>query len=132
MNLPDVIDGRFSAARALWLLEQLGEGSAIGAAVAGGPEFRAWTTATTLAAYSLNALNGANWQRSGGKKDKPKPIEPPSPKSRKREKGASPLQRRIEHQRRLARQAAAQRAQAAEVEAEPRVSRGGLGVATEE
>lgn len=105
-----------SAARALWLLGQLGEGSAVGAAVAGGPEFRAWTTSTILAAYSLNALNGANWQRSGGKKSRPKPIEPPKPKSadgRSKKKAPNALQRRI------AQQAALQRAQ---------VQRGGLGV----
>jgi len=103
-----------SAARALWLLEQLGEGSAIGAAVAGGPEYRAWTTATTLAAYSLNALNGANWQRSGGKRSKPTEIKPPEPKTpakaasgRGRKKPATALQRRI------AQQAALRRAQTA-------------------
>lgn len=76
-----MIDGRFSAARALWLIEQLGEGSATTAAVAGGPEHRPWTTATVLAAATVNALQGGNWQRGGGKGKKPKPIEPPKPKS---------------------------------------------------
>lgn len=122
-----MIDGKVSAARALWLLEQLGEGSAIGAAIAGGPEYRAWTTATTLAAYSLNALNGANWQRGGGRKSRPKPIEPPQPKNRGRKKAGSSLQRRI------AQQAALRRAQAEAVndgtsDATSTVERGGLGV----
>lgn len=110
-----MIDGRVSAARALWLLGQLGEGTALWAAASGGPEFRAWTTATRIAAFSLNALNGANWQRSGGKGKKPELIEPPQPKgvARGRKKGPSALQKRI------ATQAALQRAQ---------VQRGGLGV----
>ena len=107
-----MIDGRVSAARALWLLGQLGEGSALWAAASGGPEYRAWTTATRIAAYSLNALNGANWQRGGGKGKKPPPLEPPAPKAatgkggKGRKKAPSALQRRI------AQQAALQRVQA--------------------
>lgn len=81
VNLPDVIDGRESAARALWLIGQLGEGSALGAAAAGGPEHRPWTTANVLAAAAVNALQGGNWQRGGGKGKKPKPIEPPKAKA---------------------------------------------------
>jgi hypothetical protein len=107
INLPDVISGQVSAARALWLLEQIGEGSALWAAASGGPEYRAWTTPVRIAAFSLNALHGANWQRGGGKGSKPKPIEPPEPKGTgaepARKKGASSLQRRIAQQAALRR-----------------------------
>lgn len=71
-----------SVARALWLLEWLPEGAALHASIQGGPEFRPWTLATTLQAGSLNALNGANWQRAGGKGKKPQPVSPPTKKKR--------------------------------------------------
>lgn len=112
-----MIDGRVSAARALWLLEQLGEGSALRAAVMGGPEFRPWTTATTIAAYSLNALNGANWQRGGGRGGKPKPIEPPQPKAKTARQANGPRGSGVK--RRIAQQVAMRRAQAAATASTP-------------
>lgn len=39
----------------------------------------AWTTTDHLLAQVVDVLNGANWQRAGGKdKDKPKPVLRPS------------------------------------------------------
>lgn len=62
----------------LWLLEWLPEGSAYYASQRGGPEHRAWPLPVLLAAGALNALNGANWQRGGGRGQQPTPIKPPT------------------------------------------------------
>jgi hypothetical protein len=37
-----------------------------------------------LLASVLDALNGANWQRGGGKGSKPKPTQRPDPRAEKR------------------------------------------------
>lgn len=63
--------------RVLWLLEQLPEGSAFHASLKGGLTHRAWTADRVLLAGIFNALQGANYQRGGGKDKKPKPINPP-------------------------------------------------------
>lgn len=41
------------------------------------PELSEWTTDTDLLAAILHTLQGANWQRAGGRGRKPKPIERP-------------------------------------------------------
>lgn len=38
----------------------------------------AWTVTDHLLADAVDALNGANWQRGGGKGDAPKPVARPS------------------------------------------------------
>lgn len=54
----------------------------------------AWTTESHLLAQAVDALNGANWQRSGeGKGQAPKPIPRPSDIKAEREKQASMLER---------------------------------------
>jgi len=42
----------------------------------------AWTPGDHLAAHTVDVLQAANWQRSGGKGDKPKPIQRPGDSSR--------------------------------------------------
>ena len=37
-----------------------------------------WSVEAQLMAFAVDALNGANWQRSGGKGSKPKPIDRPA------------------------------------------------------
>lgn len=73
----------FGAARVLWLLEWLPEGCALHASLQGGPEYLPWNLANTIAAGQFNALNGANYQRSGGRGKRPTPLSPPKPKPRK-------------------------------------------------
>lgn len=48
----------------------------------GGPEHVGWDLHAHLLAGVLDALNGANYQRSGGKGQKPKPIPRPGKKSK--------------------------------------------------
>ena len=45
----------------------------------------AWTTADYLAAEQADALTWANWQRAGGKGQKPKPIPRPADMRKKAE-----------------------------------------------
>ena len=66
----------------------------------------AWGLAEQLAAVQADALHGANWQRSGGKGQKPKPIPRPGagPKTEKFGTGRSrdeldELLARVGHQR---------------------------------
>ncbi len=44
-----------------------------------GAEYGSWTTTDFLLAGVIDVLNGANWQRGGGKGSRPKPL--PRPKS---------------------------------------------------
>jgi hypothetical protein len=44
-----------------------------------GPEYSAWQTTDYLLAAVVDVLQGANWQRGGGKGARPKPL--PRPKS---------------------------------------------------
>lgn len=83
-----MVTGRsdFGPREVLWLLQWLPEGCAFHASIAGGPEYLPWTLGNLLAAGQTNALNAANWQRGGGKSQRPKPIEPPKPKHQGRSK----------------------------------------------
>lgn len=67
--------------RALWLIAWLPEGSAFVASLRGGPQHRAWTVSSYLAAGAINALAAGNWQRGGGKGRKPQPITGPKTRS---------------------------------------------------
>lgn len=68
----------------LGLLEQMGQDTATAAALAGGRQYRGWTTDTYMLALVVDCLTGANYQRSGGKGRKPKPVpRPDKAKSRR-------------------------------------------------
>lgn len=49
----------------------------------GGPSFE-WTATQYLLASILDVLAVANWQRSGGKAHRPKPLERPGQQTKKR------------------------------------------------
>ena len=57
------------------LIEHSDTGSAVFRAR--NPKSWAWDVDTDLLAAILFTLQGANWQRAGGKGDKPKPVERP-------------------------------------------------------
>jgi hypothetical protein len=61
----------------LWLVGQLPPGSAFGASVRGGPEFRPWTPELHLLAGIANLLNAANRQRAGKRTREPL-VKPPT------------------------------------------------------
>lgn len=63
----------------LWLVEQLPEGSALNAAMRGGPQHRVWTSDLHLQAAVVNMLYAANRQRSG-KATKTGLVTPPAAK----------------------------------------------------
>lgn len=62
---------RFVGVRAI----NLPPGSAVWRALGEG---QAWTDGDYLLAAAVDALNGANWQRAGGKDEKPKPVMRPA------------------------------------------------------
>lgn len=57
------------------------EDSAYHAELRGGQQFRGWTSDRYLLASILDVLQGANYQRSGGKGKKPKPTWRPKKSS---------------------------------------------------
>ena len=67
----------------LMLVGQLPDTSAFAASARGGPEFRAWSVATSLQAATVNLLHAANIQRAGKKSFKPL-VSPPQRKAPKR------------------------------------------------
>lgn len=75
----------------LRLVEHLPETSALFAALRGGPEHRPWTTTTYLLAGTCNALAAGNWQRGGGRGQRPTPITGPAVASRPQRGGRTSL-----------------------------------------
>lgn len=69
---------RLSWRRLLVLIRHLPPSSSV-AVLTHGPQ---WATGDYLLAAAVDALHGANWQRSGGKGSRPKPIPRPGDKSR--------------------------------------------------
>lgn len=67
----------------LTLVGQLSDGSALAASIRGGPEFRSWTLANSLAAAQANLLYAANQQRAGKKSIKT--LIPPPKKAAKKQ-----------------------------------------------
>lgn len=63
-------------------MEHIPPDSALGAAVQGGPQFRGWRIDTYLLAAAVDVLQAANYQRSGGKGSRPKPVTRPGRKQR--------------------------------------------------
>ncbi len=57
------------------LVKYLPAGSALAREQAG--EAAHWGLSEQLLASAVDALNGANWQRSGGKGTRPKPVQRP-------------------------------------------------------
>jgi hypothetical protein len=72
------------------LLIHMPTDSAYHAELAGGPQFRDWNAATYLLANVQDLLQGANYQRAGGKGRKPKPAYRPKRKGA----GGTPLKAR--------------------------------------
>lgn len=66
----------------LGMIRQLPPDSPLGLALHG--EAARWSTADHLLATTVDLLAGANWQRGGGKRSKPKPIRRPDPRAEKR------------------------------------------------
>lgn len=81
LDLADVWRGNLTPRRVWTLAEHLPDGSALPAALAGGPEHRGWRIETYLLAHLLNAvryLDANNIRVSGGKvKTDPKPVRTP-------------------------------------------------------
>lgn len=76
--------------RDLWVCIRLSrEGSAVAAYFDG--ESAGWSMDTHLLAYIGDLLAGANWQRGGGKGDKPKPIPRPGSSPSVDEPAAKPM-----------------------------------------
>lgn len=67
----------------LTLVGQLPDTSAFAASARGGPEFRSWTFAGSVAVAQANLLYAANQQRAGKKSIKP--LIPPPKKQPKRQ-----------------------------------------------
>lgn len=59
----------------LAFIQHLRQGSSLAISILG--EKARWTDLEALLAAAVDALNGANWQRSGKKSGKPKPIPRP-------------------------------------------------------
>lgn len=66
----------------LTLAEQLPDDSALVATHHGGPEFRGWTASRYLLAGIFDAVQAGNWQRSGGRGRKPRPVRRPQSRPR--------------------------------------------------
>lgn len=79
----EFLAGRISPTLFIALLQGLPQESAFRAEWAGGPEHRTWSLDTHLLATVVDLLQGANYQRSGGKGRKPTPINRPRSKDRR-------------------------------------------------
>lgn len=75
IDLGDLWRGTLSVRRAGVLASQLPAGSNLWLAV--DSQAQSWTLDTHLLASILHAVQGANWQRGGGKGKKPEPITRP-------------------------------------------------------
>lgn len=88
-NWAALFTGDLDPALFLELLAALPEDSAVRRFYAGGPsadKHLGWTQQTYLLAGIFNVLQGANWQRSGGKQQRPKPIDTPIQAAKARER----------------------------------------------
>ena len=86
MDLADLWRGTLHPRRVWHLAEYLPSESALQAELAGGLQFRDWNLQTQLIAHLLNVIRAAdtnNIRVSGGKAKAAKPIDVPSPVSRK-------------------------------------------------
>lgn len=63
-------------------IRHLPPGSPLGVALHG--DAARWGVTEHLLASAVDALVGANWQRGGGKGQRPKPIQRPDPRREKR------------------------------------------------
>lgn len=94
-----LFSGALDPALFLELFAALPADSATRRYYAGGPEARqhvGWNVQTYLLAGILNALQGANWQRSGGKGTRPTPVQTPLDAAKARER-----QWLVEHAKRI-------------------------------
>ncbi|HEY8505696.1 MAG TPA: hypothetical protein VIL46_14020, partial [Gemmataceae bacterium] len=73
---------RYTPRELLTRIRNLPRDSAFVAAVIG-PELVEWSVEAYLLARAAYLLEGANWQRGGGKGPKPKPLKVPRPRRRK-------------------------------------------------
>lgn len=64
------------------MVRQLPPDSPLGIALHG--DAARWATSDHLLATAVDLLAGANWQRGGGKRAKPKPIRRPDARAEKR------------------------------------------------
>lgn len=77
------LKGHSSPRLFLVLLMGLPPESNLRSAWMGGPEHRPWTLDTHLLATVVELLQGANYQRGGGKGTQPKPLQRPKVKNQK-------------------------------------------------
>lgn len=92
LRLRDFPNAGFTWRDLLVIVQQSPRTSAVYRSVAG-PDWE-WDLANQLRAASVDALNGANWQRGSGKdRDRPKPIPRPGvePDAKSWGKGALPV-----------------------------------------
>ncbi len=92
----DLGTDRLSYRRLTVLIQHLPRESATLQQMFGG-EYVAWGSTEHLLALAVDVLQGANWQRSGGKGQRPKPL--PRPKSKVEVEEHN--RRHTEHQQRL-------------------------------
>jgi hypothetical protein len=82
VDLADVVTGRMSPRRLASLVAGLPADSATVRSTLGGDSL--WGLPEHLLARILDTLAGANWQRSGGKGPRPKPVPRPGADRRQR------------------------------------------------
>lgn len=68
----------------LWLVEWLPDSSAYYASREGGPHHRGWNVDRHALVTTVEQLAAGNWQRGGGKGHKPKPLQRPTNRKRRR------------------------------------------------
>ncbi|RLK54821.1 hypothetical protein [Actinokineospora cianjurensis] len=82
IDLADLWHGTLTPRRVLWLIEHLPEDSATVAALRGGPQHRAWTTAAHLLATVADAVQLGTWTTIAAharrRPTPPKPLPRPS------------------------------------------------------
>lgn len=81
-DLAGLIRGEVHPRLFVELVVDLPEDSCLRAAVQGGSDHRVWTTQTHLLASIIEVLQAANYQRGGGKGQKPKAIVRPKVKKK--------------------------------------------------
>lgn len=84
VQLGDLFTGRLTCRQLIVYLRHLPADSALGIALHG--DAARWGVGEHLLAMAVDVLVGANWQRGGGKGQKPKPIPRPDPRAERRKR----------------------------------------------